>query len=62
VIRIFDGYWIWLRVTDKISKSISGKYLFFSEDKDKLLEIATIEIEKHGFEVALQKALICIIC
>jgi hypothetical protein len=42
VIRLFDGYWIWLRVTDKISKPISGKYLFFSEDKDKLLEMKTL--------------------
>lgn len=52
MIRLFDGYWIWLRVSEKISKPISGKYLFFSEDKEKLFEIATNEIEKHGFEMA----------
>jgi hypothetical protein len=52
VIRLFDGYWIWLRVSDKITNPISGKYLFFSEDKNKLLEIATSEIENHGFEMA----------
>jgi hypothetical protein len=52
VIRIFDGYWIWLRIEDKLTKIISGKYLFFSENKEKLLEIATNEIEKHEFQMA----------
>jgi hypothetical protein len=51
-IRIFDGYWIWLRIEDKLTKSISGKYLFFSENKEKLLEIATNEIENHEFQMA----------
>lgn len=50
--RIFDGYWIWLLNTEKPSYGITGKYLFFSEDKDKLLEIATNEIENHGFHHA----------
>jgi len=50
--RIFDGYWIWLLSTEKPSYGITGKYLFFSEDKDKLLEIATNEIENHGFHHA----------
>jgi hypothetical protein len=52
VIRLFDGYWIWLRIEDKLTKCITGKYLFFSADKDKLLEIATREIENHGFQMA----------
>lgn len=52
MIRIFDGYWIWLRIEDKLTKVISGKYLFFSENKEKLLEIATNEIENHGFQMA----------
>jgi hypothetical protein len=52
VIRLFDGYWIWLRASNKITKPITGKYLFFSEDKNKLLEIATNEIKNHGFEMA----------
>ena len=37
---------------EKVPYGITGKYLFFSEDKGKLLEIATKEIEKHGFHHA----------
>jgi hypothetical protein len=50
--RIFDGYWIWLRSIGKVPYEITGKYLFFSEDKEKLLEIATKEIQNHGFHHA----------
>jgi len=56
----FDGYWIWLLSEEKSSYTITGKYLFFSEDKDKLIEIATNEIENHGFhlyEFELRKGL-----
>lgn len=49
---MFDGYWIWLFSEDKPKYEITGKYLFFSSDKDKLIEIATNEIEKHGFHRA----------
>ena len=31
---------------------ITGKYLFFCSVKDRLIEIATNEIEKHGFHRA----------
>jgi hypothetical protein len=48
----FDGYWIWLLSEKKPTYAITGKYLFFSEDKDKLIEIAKNEIEKHGFHEA----------
>lgn len=48
----FDGYWIWLLSEEKPSYSIAGKYLFFSEDKDKLISIATNEIKNHGFHRA----------
>jgi len=48
----FDGYWIWLLSEEKLGYSITGKYLFFSEDKDKLIGIATNEIENHGFHRA----------
>lgn len=48
----FDGYWIWLFSEEKPNCEITGKYLFFSEDKNKLIEIATNEIEKHGFHEA----------
>ena len=49
---VFDGYWIWLLSEEKPSYSITGKYLFFSDDKDKLIGIATNEIENHGFHRA----------
>lgn len=49
---MFNGYWIWLSGDQKSSYDITGKYLFFSSDKDKLIEIARNEIEKHGFHRA----------
>jgi len=48
----FDGYWLWLLSEEKPNYTITGKYLFFSEDKDKLIGIATSEIENHGFHRA----------
>ena len=48
----FDGYWIWLFSEEHPTYGITGKYLFFCEDKDRLLEIATNEIENHGFHHA----------
>lgn len=50
--RFFDGYWIWLLSEEKPNYAITGKYLFFCEDKDKLIEIANNEIENHGFHRA----------
>lgn len=47
-----DGYWIWLLSEEKANYTITGKYLFFSEDKDKLIGIATSEIENHSFHRA----------
>jgi hypothetical protein len=49
---IFNGFWIWLLSEEKPSYAIIGKYLFFCEDKDKLIGIATNEIENHGFHRA----------
>lgn len=48
----FTGYWIWLFSEKKPNYDISGKYLFFSSDKDKLIGIATNEIENHEFHKA----------
>lgn len=48
----FDGYWIWLLSEEKPIYGITGKYLFFSEDRDKLIEIAMNEIANHGFHRA----------
>lgn len=50
--RIFDGYWTWLLSREKPTYGITGKYLFFSDDKNKLIEIAINEIENHGFHHA----------
>lgn len=44
--------WIWLFSEEKPNYKITGKYLFFSSNKDKLIEIASNEIEKHGFHRA----------
>lgn len=48
----FDGYWIWLFSEDKPDYTITGKYLFFDANKDKLIGIAINEIDKHGFHEA----------
>jgi hypothetical protein len=48
----FDDYWIWLVSEKRPDYEITGKYLFFHDDKDKLIEIARNEIENHGFHEA----------
>jgi len=49
---IMGGYWLWMESKEEPDYEITGKYLFFSEDQDKLIEIATNEIENHGFHSA----------
>jgi len=49
---MFDGYWLRFISEEKPSYKITGKYLFFSSDKDKLINIAINEIDKHGFHRA----------
>lgn len=53
---IEDGHWTWLRrVLPKSysemleARKITGKYLFFSEDRNALIKIAIEELEKNGF-------------
>jgi hypothetical protein len=48
----FDGYWIWLFGDERPDYEITGKYLFFCGDRDKLIRIATNEIENYGFHEA----------
>ena len=48
----FDGFWIWVRSPDKPDYKITGKYLFFSEERERLLKIAKNEILNHGFHQA----------
>lgn len=50
--QIFDGYWIWLFSEEKPDYEITGKYLFFNSDIEKLIEIAKKEIEGYGFHEA----------
>ena len=47
-----DGFWLYLISEEKPNYEITGKYLFFSPDIDKLIEIANNEIEKYGFHRA----------
>ena len=50
--EVAHGHWLWLLSEEKPSYKITGKYLFFNSDQDKLIEIANNEIEKHGFHRA----------
>ncbi|MFZ1126997.1 hypothetical protein [Methanoregula sp.] len=47
-----DGDWIWLSHEEEPGYEITGKYLFFSEDKNKLIEIAKNEIMNLHFHKA----------
>lgn len=48
-----DEYWeFFSRTKVKISDDISGKYLFFSKDRNALRQIAIDEIEKYNFYTA----------
>jgi hypothetical protein len=49
---VSDGYWTWLSREEEPDYVITGKYLFFSEDRDKLFEIAKNEILNHHFHQA----------
>jgi len=49
---VFDCYWLWFLSKEKPPYSITGKYLFFSENVDVLKEIALKEIESNGFHHA----------
>ena len=46
------GYWIYVISEKKPNYDITGKYLFFSENKERLLEIAKNEILEQGFHLA----------
>jgi hypothetical protein len=47
-----NGYWYWIQSKEQPPYEITGKYLFFSENQKRLIEIAKNEIENHGFHVA----------
>jgi hypothetical protein len=54
VISSCDGYWEWFERSDTpvIPYEITGKYLFFSLNRDLLIEIAINELENNGFHYA----------
>ena len=54
VISSCDGYWEWFDRSDipTAPYEITGKYLFFSLNRDLLIEIAINELEKGGFHHA----------
>ena len=47
-----SGYWIYITSELEPNYSISGKYLFFYKEKEKLIEIAKNEIQNHSFHIA----------
>ena len=49
---VFDGYWVRLFSRTTAPYPITGKYMFFSRDSEKLRRIALAEIRAHGFHVA----------
>jgi len=53
VLKIEDtGYWLYIISEKKPNYGITGKYLFFSENKERLIEIAKNEILEHDFHVS----------
>lgn len=46
------GHWIWVLSSTPPSYINLGKYLFFSEDRERLIEIAQNEIKNHDFHCA----------
>jgi hypothetical protein len=49
---INDGYWLWIQSDNKTDYIVTGKYLFFSENQNRLIEIAKSEIMNYGFHLA----------
>lgn len=52
VARFDDGYWEWFESNEPAPYKILGKYLFFSEERDLLVEIAHDELQNGGFHRA----------
>jgi hypothetical protein len=49
---VFSGYWYWILSLRPYDYKITGKYLFFSIDRERLIEIAKQEILHHQFHKA----------
>jgi hypothetical protein len=52
VVSFNDGYWQWFFRIQRPDYQITGKYLFFSTDREKLVKIAIEELENNGFHEA----------
>ena len=52
ILSFCDGYWEWFFHKQKQKYKITGKYLFFCEDREVLRKIAINEIENNGFHHA----------
>ena len=52
VLSFEDGYWEWFFHKEEPHYEITGKYLFFCEDREILRKIAIDEIENNGFHHA----------
>ena len=52
VLSFTDEYWEWFLHKDKPNYIITGKYLFFCENRKVLKKIAIKEIESNGFNHA----------
>ncbi len=54
VISSCDGYWEWFERSDitLLPYKITGKYLFFSRNRELLVETAVGELENGGFHQA----------
>lgn len=50
--RECDGYWEWFTSPGRPPYEITGKYLFFSPDRERLVSIALEEIESGAFHQA----------
>jgi hypothetical protein len=48
----FNGYWDWISSPRPYDYEIMGKYLFFSTDRQRLIDVATQEILHHRFHKA----------
>jgi len=52
LMRESDGEWEWFSRCDQPHYEITGKYLFFSADRDLLVNIATAELRSGAFHEA----------
>ena len=50
--RECDGYWEWFTAAERPPYRITGKYLFFSPDRERLVAIALEELESGAFHQA----------